>query len=338
MTQIRPKYTLQHFSDITFNGFDIQLPEKTMAIISELALQVGSPTYIRTPIFAKNNNMCKPLSGNGSTASSGSGLSYQDSFKKKKSRRSNVNEIINDEDWESIRTFHTTKLEQKDGIDGQIDLIRSSLNKMTDNNYQENCKNIIGLLDIIIEKSSQEDILKVFNQIFEIASNNRFYSKLYADLLSKLICKYTIMRSIFEKNFDTFLELFTTIEHSNADEDYDKFCKVNRDNERRKALSAFFVNLTSNEIISKEKLLSLFVNLLNQVYYFIKMDNKKSEVDEIVENISILYNKKLVDDCTEEIDGKSLTQIIKELSSCKAKTYPSLTSKSIFKFMDILEL
>ena len=341
MTQIAKqlKYSIQNFSDITFNGFDIVLPEATLAIISELALQVGSPTYIRTPIFAKRDNMCK-------TPSSGSG-SQLDLFKsqglgqnqKKKGRRGNgAQEIVNDEDWETIRTFHTTKIEQKVGIDAQIDLIRSALNKMTDSNYSEKCQNIFEILDSIMSESSQEDILKVCNQIFDIASNNRFYSKLYADLFSDLIQKYNTMRTIFEKSLSTFLELFNNIESANADEDYDRFCKVNSNNERRKALSAFFVNLAAKEIVSQEKLSDLIVQLMTQAYQFIKMDNKKSEVDEIVENLCILYNKELVEDCEEEIDGKSLSEIIQELAACKAKTWPSLTSKSIFKFMDILEL
>ena len=40
------QYTLQDTLDITFNGFDIQLPEETIKLIQELSSQVGSPTYI----------------------------------------------------------------------------------------------------------------------------------------------------------------------------------------------------------------------------------------------------------------------------------------------------
>jgi hypothetical protein len=146
------------------------------------------------------------------------------------------------------------------------------------------------------------------------------------------------MRSVFDMNFCTFLELFNHIESANADEDYDNFCRVNRNNENRRALSAFFVNLTAKKIISEDKLLDLFKKLIMQVYEFIKVENKKSEVDEIVENLCILYNKDLVEDCEDEIDGKSLNEIIQELSECKAKSWPSLSNKSIFKFMDILEV
>ena len=49
--------------------------------------------------------------------------------------------------------------------------------------------------------------------IFEIASNNRFFSKIYADLYSDLFLKYDFMRSVFENSFNNFLELFITIEY-----------------------------------------------------------------------------------------------------------------------------
>jgi len=330
MTQVSNmfSFSLKDFESITFNGFNIELPESTLEIISQLALEVGSPSYIRTPIFARKENICKSMS-----------LGSNDSFKKKKIRKNGKSmEIINDEDWESIRTFHATKIEQKEGIEAQIDLIRLALNKMTDNNYNEKCNSITEILDIIMTESTEGDILRVCNQIFDIASNNRFYSKLYADLLASLINKYDSMRSVFDMNFCTFLELFNHIESANADEDYDNFCRVNRNNENRRALSAFFVNLTAKNIISEDKLLDLFKKLIMQVYEFIKIENKKSEVDEIVENLCILYNKDLVEDCEDEIDGKCLNEIIQELSECKAKSWPSLSNKSIFKFMDILEV
>jgi len=47
------RYTLKDFTEITFNGFNIKLPEETLITITELSQQVGSPTYIRTPTFQK---------------------------------------------------------------------------------------------------------------------------------------------------------------------------------------------------------------------------------------------------------------------------------------------
>ena len=58
-----------------------------------------------------------------------------DQFKKK--RRVGGTEIVKDNDWENLRTFHATKIEQKVGLDVEIDIIRTYLNK---NNSQLICE------------------------------------------------------------------------------------------------------------------------------------------------------------------------------------------------------
>jgi len=324
------RYTLKDFTDITFNGFDIDLPDDTLIIITELSQQVGSPTYIKTPNFQKRENILKMngCDGNGSS-----------DFKRKKKNRSI--EVINDEDWETIRTFQATKMEQKVGVEAQIDLMRSWLNKMSDKMYVEPCEKIMEILNQLIQDgTSEEDMLRVGTAIFEIASNNRFYSKLYADLYSKLIENYQIMRNIFNENLESFMELFNSVEYVDSEENYDKFCKINKDNERRKALSLFFVNLTTNKIIEEEKLLEMACTLMNKLLSFISEENKKNEVDEITENIAILYsyNKELYCLCENKFSGLSFCEVIEKLANCKAKTHASLSNKSIFKFMDLVEM
>lgn len=318
MTQMM-KYTLQDFMNITFNSFDFALPDDTMELINKLSCQVGSPTYIKTPLFQKRDMKDVNVLN----------------FKKKKNNGKNV-----EEDWETLRSFQTTKLEQKVGIDVQIDLIRSYLNKMTDRNFIEIKNKITELLDKLIEDGiEQEDITKIGENIFEIASNNRFYSKLYADLYSELIQKYEVMKILFENSLNTYMELFVTIEYVDASEDYDKFCKINKINESRKAISNFFVNLMINSIISKEVINNLIVSLFKQIHIFIYEDNKKNEVDELVENVSILYRKEVVELFSSEvIDGLTVLDLIDKLAKSKSKNFTSLSNKSIFKFIDLVEM
>ena len=345
MLAITQRYTLQDFTNITFGGFDIKLPDETIQIITELAAQVGSPTYIRTPTFQKRENSGSGHvgigigGGGGGGGHVGIGGACDNSFKKKK-RTNRASEVLNDDDWESLRSFQATEIIQKAGLDAQIDNIRSSLNKMTDKNYNEQSGKIVEILNKIIEQNTEstDDMLRVGNAIFEIASNNRFYSKLYADLYSDLIDNYEIMKMIFEKSFGSFLELFNHIEWGNSEEDYDRFCKINKDNEKRKALSAFIVNLTLNKIIPKDKLVSITFNLLEQVWSFIKIDNKKNEVDEIVENIAILYNKDCFDSSRLHIEGNEFIEIITILANSKSKSYISLSNKTIFKCMDMIDM
>ena len=112
------KYTLENFSNILFNGFEIKLPDETLNIISDISQHVGSPTYIKSPVFHKREF----ISGKNNQLIQG------DVYKKK--RRNKNSENINDEDWETIRNFQATKIEQKVGIDSKIVIIRSLINKI----------------------------------------------------------------------------------------------------------------------------------------------------------------------------------------------------------------
>ncbi len=101
----------------------------------------------------------------------------------------------------------------------------------------------------------------------------------------------------------------------------------------------------NNNIISKEKIIMIIENLLNQLLKYIQEDNKKNEVDEITENISILYCKELFNNDNEnenENDNSNkilmIRNIIDKLAQSKLKDYKSLTNKSIFKYMDMIDM
>jgi hypothetical protein len=326
------KYTLEDINSIIFNGFDYTLSEETLEIISNLALQVGSPDYVKTPVFKKRENPMKV-----EIASNDSNGGF------KRGKKSKATEVINDKDWDTIRTFQTTKMEEKTGVDAQIDAIRVYLNKMSDKNYNDmKCKILEIIENLVGDNTTSEDMLRFSSTIFDIASTNRFYSKIYADLYSELLTKYEMMRDVFEENFDKFIDLFNIIEYVDPTVNYDKFCEINKMNEKRKALSAFYINLMNNNIISKTQIMIITRNLLAQVYSFISIEDKKNEVDELSETIAILYKKELYDDdeCDtyDSINGFSINEIIEKIANSKVKDYKSLTNKTLFKFMDLIDM
>jgi hypothetical protein len=164
---------------------------------------------------------------------------------------------------------------------------------------------------------------------------------MYADLYSELIAKFEIMSEVFYNSFDKFLETFESVEYVEPSVDYDKFCKINKDNEKRKALSAFFVNLMLNNIISYEKIVILINNLLTQINSYIRIPNKKNEVDELTENIAILYKNELFEKDNYDnyvVDGIKIPDFIYKIANSSTKEYSSLSTKSIFKFMDMIEM
>lgn len=320
------KYSLDDFNKIIFNGFDFNLSEETLRVISELSLQVGSPDYVKTPVFQKRNNVTSSVKTNAGE------------FKRRKNKTD-----VYDNDLKEFHNFQATKIEEKTGFDLQIDAVRVLLNKLTDKNYIDIRNKIIELIDVLIqENTSEENIERLCVDIFSIASTNRFYSKIFADLYSELVLKYDTMRKTVDKNFKDFTLLFTTFEYVDPNVDYDRFCEINKINEKRRSLAAFYLNLAYNQIIPKTTIVQITRDLLQHVYTFITQDDKKNEVDELAETICVLYKKDLYSNTNSNndnlIDGITVTELIEKIAKSKVKDYKSLTNKTLFKFMDLIEM
>lgn len=326
-------YTLEQIEDIIFTGFDYEVPNEVMEKISNLAMEVGSPNYVRTPIFKKRENPMKvePPTIVGHIKEQG-----------KKRRGNKSMELINDEDWDSIRTFHTTKMETKAGIDADFDLIRSFINKMTDKNYIDMRNKIVEIIEKIVSEQTESDLSNIGSNIFDIASSNRYYSKIYADLYADLSSRFEFIKSKYQENLQKFTELFENIEYVDPNENYDKFCEINKVNEKRKSLATFYINLMCCGVISKVEIMVITRNLLAKVYEYVSLENKKNEVEELTETIALLYRKELYkNDEAEEyerIEGHTVTEVIQKIANSKVKDYKSLTNKALFKFMDLIDM
>jgi len=334
--EIQKQYSLQDFRTIIFNGFHFELSESTLKLINEISNEVGSPSYVKTPIFQKKENPIKINSDYQNSKIDTENTNTSSGYHKKV-RRNHV-ETGNDDHWETIRSFHTTKIEQKTGIEAQFDVIRSYLNKLTDKNVED----MYSRISIIIEELKKNDINDnvldiVYNQIFENAFMNRFYSKIYVLLYSKVLEKYdTPLLNHKEKQtielVNRIQQSIQTIEYVDSTVDYDKFCKINKENEKRKSMCEFLVNLIKQEMIDIEIGVQLLNKLFEFLFQWIKMENKKNEVDEIAELISVLWKKDMYD-CVEK--EYQFLKKIRILASVKTKDYLSLTNKTIFKFMDM---
>ena len=320
-------YSLQDFNTIIFNGFNFTLSDDIIQKINELATQVGSPTYIKTPVFQKKDRSAESAAPSSTNT------------KRRRDGGNNNSRFGAGADGDKL--FNATKLVHKTGLDGDIDLIRSYLNKITDRTFADMKTNIIGLLDKLIEENSisQTDVMRISSYLFEFASTNRYFSKLYADLYTELVNKYECMKQTLDESFHSFLELFINIEYVDPDVNYDEFCRINKVNEKRKALSAFFINLSANKLLSHDKLVDLTHKMILRVVEYMPMSDKKAHVDEYTENIAILFNKGEYGNVTDKlIDGKTITETIKMLATSKPKTYPGLSSKCIFKYMDLIDM
>ncbi len=319
------KYSLEQFKTILFNEPPYEMSDVILAKISEIALEVGSPQYIKTPVFkkepAKNDNFRnKGLGG-------------------KKKHKPNEN---SDGEWNVIKNnvspIYAAKKEN-------VDIIMALLNKLTAANCDASLVKIKEILSTVIGNEPIDEhamdngveINKISNVIFEIVSTNIFYSQMYAKLFTALVNEYAVIKSTFEDSFKNFLNLFNNIEQADPNEDYDKFCELNKNNQKRKALSTFFVNLMDTGVISGDQIKNILKTLVISMHTFMQEENRKGEVDELIENIAIMYRKELVnEDKYDELGGITVLEFITLVSKSKVANYKSLTNKTIFKCMDLI--
>ncbi len=323
---ITAQYSLTDFERIICNGFDYTVPPSIVALVSKLADQVGEPTYIKTPIFPKS----KTSSAATMLVNSGSGTD------KRGSRRHD--QQITDDDWETIRAFQATEVVRTQGIETHINNVRASLNRLTTDNYVDTrdaiLKEISGL---IADSVGEESLLKIGNSIFNTASSNQFYSELYARLFNDLLHDYSMFKTIFDKNLNEFLGLFCSIVYCDPKKDYDKFCEMNKTNDRRKAMSLFIVNLMKQGIVSPDQVMELVLDLQKMLRDYLKTPGKTNELDEISENLYIIIKNSHTHLAVLE-EWVNVLNSATYVSLLKVKSHPSITNKTIFKHIDILEL
>ena len=315
-------YTLQNFANISSDvHFDIH--EDVIKMINLLADKVGAPSYQRTPNF-KNRDHRNGGRGGGD-----------------RRRRKKQNMEISDADWEAIRSFQATELEQKEGIDKLIDNIKGEINKLTDMTYEAQMEKICDILNSMSTNESfgDDDKNRVGEVIFDIASSNKFYSKLYAKLFAHINKEFDFMDGVFNLTKKNYMSKLTNIETVDAKKDYEKFCQNNKENENRKALSSFFVNLMKEGVIDTNIVFEIANSLMDKLHE--NLDNEATDIiDQLSENISIIVCESwdhFTDNDDFEDDCSCLKDRIEYVSLLKSRDHSGISNKTVFQFMDIVE-
>jgi len=315
-------YSLQDFNKIGNAGFELVLPDRVIIQINELVKHVGSPHYIKTPVFSKTSKSDDLPTG-----------------KKRRDRQESASPS-NTQNWERLQKFQATKIVEASGVEIYFNKIRSCLNKLTDKNSNEVTENILGIInELKSEENYEENLTNIGNIIFDIASTNNIFSKVYAEVYGT-ICSYNnLFNNFLECQYNDYLKSYSTIEEVSPDEDYNAFCNNTKQNDKRRAFSSFFLNLYCNGVISIEKLQYIIEYLLNSIHKCIQSKEKGYFIDECTENVFILYSNELEYSTSLKLDnGLTIKETIEHYANTKAKTYPGMSSKCTFKYMDICGL
>tara|TARA_B100000886_G_scaffold288117_1_gene212958 strand:- start:3509 stop:4480 length:972 start_codon:yes stop_codon:yes gene_type:complete len=292
------------------------LPPSTLKIIDYVSNLVGSPNYVKTPQFLNSND-----------------------GDKKKKKKFKPNEI-NNEDWEAIRNFQATTLNEKTGIHKTIDTLKSEIMKVTDKNFNEQQSIILEIIReniLVWDETQLNDVGKI---ILEISSSNIFFSKVYSAIIVEIIKSYDFiipLISNFKKEFANTIENLT-IENDDSFDDYESLCKRNKANERIRSNALFFVNIMLHEQLENNYILNIITSLQNKLLLNVEDSTKcclNEEISEILfvilESSHELLNQEL------PTEFASIKRVVQDFSSMKSNN-KGISNKIIFKFMDLFDI
>ena len=128
--------------------------------------------------------------------------------------------------------------------------------------------------------------------------------------------------------------------------DYDAFCVYNKKNDVRKAMGGFMIHLMNKSVLGVSRVLSIMECLLGLAFQYVDEANRLNEIEEITEILFLLVNGGISTFCgkssdSSDLDNRWVTTVHPQLllfSQFKVKEKASLSSRVLFKYMDIMEL
>ena len=148
--------------------------------------------------------------------------------------------------------------------------------------------------------------------------------------------KFSFMKEIFDNNFTKCSDVYRTIEYCSPNEDYDRYCEINKANEERRSISMFYINLMKLKVIPVSSIVEIILGVQDYLHTLYVDEANKAIVDELSEVIFILVTN-AHDELSSSNDWVTIHENILNITSLKVSDKEGLTNKSIFKHMDIVD-
>jgi hypothetical protein len=248
------------------------------------------------------------------------------------------------------------KIEPKQGVEKGIQDIRIAFNKLTSKNYIKQRDEVLskmrGLRDD--DGCSEDEWRRVAQILFDIASTNKFFSALYAQIFLELMAEFPVLSQILDGFLDTFVSNIQAIVVVNPEVDYDAYCAYVKKQDSRKAMAGFighlavgiWVGAKSEDADTKvgEELCDKWTGKISDILQEIlsRVDSKTDdadavpEVEELAEILFIIMG--ILVGGTDSARWKSVKEQFVRLGGMKVKEHRGLSSRAVFKFMDIAKM
>ena len=259
--------------------------------------------------------------------------------------KKNTRPPTDETDWTSLKPKYKSTIIDKstaDGTDKWIQDIRICINKMSLKNYENQMTAILELLEKCLslqpENEKEANFKKVADFIFSVASSNIFCASIYASLFKVLMGKYKIFSELLRDYLNSYVTSVTKLKYVDPDVNYDEYCVYNKENDMRKANAVFIIQLVKQNALPVMRVLNIITAFQDLTTQYIEEDNKVHEVEEIADILFLFLKggKDIFEECQAEFIWKFvIIPNIEKIAKFKKGDKTSLSSRAIFKYMDV---
>jgi hypothetical protein len=343
-------YSLDDYSRLLFAGINYKLPIEVDSVIKKLTIDLGINVQSSTVSTQGTYKAHTPMN-----------------------RKRNIRQQDTSDVWEKAKPFKATTIEKKEGIEKIVNEIRSCLNKASYKNFEKQKATLLSYFEPgseafadCTDDMKEEAIRKMATSIIDIACTNRIQSELYALLYKELADKFPEFIAVLNEHIESYKADLLQLRQLSSSASFDEVSNHNKANDRRKDMGVFIVNVSKLNIIRIETVFVIINTIMDLVQSDLDVAGNTSRIDDLADTVFVIATTMLVridktDEnnkwsklFTSESDYKWVESLVstdlttnetwllllskfKELSKMKVKEHASLSSRCVFKFLEMVE-
>ena len=254
-------YTLDQFTDIALNLNKHILPDDVLSVYDKLLKDLNINT--RT-------------------------VEYEQREKRYKRQKNNKPELLSSG---KVVEFKQKEVVVKTDYEKIMINIRASLNKLSSKNYDTQTELLRSYLDELSSLNDESYFMECSNYLFDVASKNKFYSEMYANLYVELSKLYPIFEERKEQFIIDCIEDLDTITYIDETQDYEGFCKNNKQNDIRRSMNTFLIHLYKKKQCNIQCILKMTTAIFDKIEVNKNTASQVHVIEELTENLYIFISE-----------------------------------------------
>lgn len=321
------QYNLDEYNRIQ-QDYTFELSKEINVIIDNLSIEVDE--YIKTIPVTTNDN-------------------YDEKRKHRRNYRNNAKGHNQNENWAKKEPFKATKIERKHDNEKYIEEVSSIFNKITNKNYDIQRDKLFETLNATLQDDTDSDddkeddltnndvYVRITNALFDIIKRTRMGFDIYAILFKEMITQYPMFVETITSHVTSYIDSYNEIKDVDPNVNYDAYCDMNKVNDKRRSMTNFIVELQKNKLIKEQEVADMIISRTRIVLDSIDIEGTTCLIEEVTENLFIFMTTVKGNVDFENNVWKNVLDNIITCSKLKAKDHTSISSRMVFKYMDITD-